>query len=308
MKGFRYSSEAFLEEKMGNKLNKKAYPLYLLVPAVVVYSVFIIIPFLFSIFFSLTDWNIERMFTPVFRGVTNYLTVLQDKIFVRAVVNTLLFAVGTTILKIAFGLLLALAVLKVSRLNNVLRTIFYIPCVMSPLIIGVIFTSILADQGLLNNLLESLGLSALAVNWLAKYATAMSSVIMIEGWMWSGFNMFIFIAGLQAISTDYYESADVDGVSKFNQFRYITLPLLVPSFRVNVTLNITGSLKVFDLIYVLTQGGPGFDTQVMSTYVYRAFGLGLLGESSAASVILAVIVVLISFVLNRYLTRKEVAL
>lgn len=248
------------------------------------------------------------MFTPVFRGVTNYLTVLQDKIFVRAVVNTLLFAVGTTILKIAFGLLLALAVLKVSRLNNVLRTIFYIPCVMSPLIIGVIFTSILADQGLLNNLLESLGLSALAVNWLAKYATAMSSVIMIEGWMWSGFNMFIFIAGLQAISTDYYESADVDGVSKFNQFRYITLPLLVPSFTVTVTLNITGSLKVFDLIYVLTQGGPGFDTQVMSTYVYRAFGLGLLGESSAASVILAVIVVLISFVLNRYLTRKEVAL
>ena len=308
MKGFRYSSEAFLEEKMGNKLNKKAYPLYLLVPAVVVYSVFIIIPFLFSIFFSLTDWNIKRMFTPVFRGVTNYLTVLQDKIFVRAVVNTLLFAVGTTILKIAFGLLLALAVLKVSRLNNVLRTIFYIPCVMSPLIIGVIFTSILADQGLLNNLLESLGLSALAVNWLAKYATAMSSVIMIEGWMWSGFNMFIFIAGLQAISTDYYESADVDGVSKFNQFRYITLPLLVPSFTVTVTLNITGSLKVFDLIYVLTQGGPGFDTQVMSTYVYRAFGLGLLGESSAASVILAVIVVLISFVLNRYLTRKEVAL
>ena len=308
MKGFRYSSEAFLEEKMGNKLNKKAYPLYLLVPAVVVYSVFIIIPFLFSIFFSLTDWNIERMFTPVFRGVTNYLTVLQDKIFVRAVVNTLLFAVGTTILKIAFGLLLALAVLKVSRLNNVLRTIFYIPCVMSPLIIGVIFTSILADQGLLNNLLESLGLSALAVNWLAKYATAMSSVIMIEGWMWSGFNMFIFIAGLQAISTDYYESADVDGVSKFNQFRYITLPLLVPSFTVTVTLNITGSLKVFDLIYVLTQGGRGFDTQVMSTYVYRAFGLGLLGESSAASVILAVIVVLISFVLNRYLTRKEVAL
>ena len=248
------------------------------------------------------------MFTPVFRGVTNYLTVFQDKIFVRAVVNTLLFAVGTTILKIAFGLLLALAVLKVSRLNNVLRTIFYIPCVMSPLIIGVIFTSILADQGLLNNLLESLGLSALAVNWLAKYATAMSSVIMIEGWMWSGFNMFIFIAGLQAISTDYYESADVDGVSKFNQFRYITLPLLVPSFTVTVTLNITGSLKVFDLIYVLTQGGPGFDTQVMSTYVYRSFGLGLLGESSAASVILAVIVVLISFVLNRYLTRKEVAL
>ena len=179
---------------------------------------------------------------------------------------------------------------------------------MSPLIIGVIFTSILADQGLLNNLLESLGLSALAVNWLAKYATAMSSVIMIEGWMWSGFNMFIFIAGLQAISTDYYESADVDGVSKFNQFRYITLPLLVPSFTVTVTLNITGSLKVFDLIYVLTQGGPGFDTQVMSTYVYRAFGLGLLGESSAASAILAVIVVLISFVLNRYLTRKEVAL
>ena len=174
------------------------------------------------------------------------------------------------------------------------------------MIIGVIFTSILANDGLLNHMLSGIGLSGLAVNWLADYITAMGSVILIEGWMWSGFNMFIFIAGLQAIPADYYESACIEGASKWKQFRHITLPLLIPSFTIIITLNITGSLKVFDLIYVLTKGGPGFDTQVLSTFVYKAFGLGLLGESSAASVILSLIVVCISFLLNRYLAKREV--
>ena len=99
---------------------------------------------------------------------------------------------------------------------------------------------------------------------------------------------------------DYYEYADIAGVDKWHQFTQITLPLLMPSFTVNLTLNITGGLKVFDIIYVLTNGGPGFDTQVISTYTYRSFGIGLLGESCASSVILCVIVMVLTFIFNRY--------
>lgn len=248
------------------------------------------------------------MYSPNFSGLSNYSRVFVDSVFRRAFVNTLLFAGGTTILKLLFGLLLALALVKTTKINSVFRTVFYIPCVLSALVMGVLFTSILAKSGLLNNIFEVIGLSAFAKEWLGTYSTAMGAVIMIEGWMWSGFNAFIFIAGIQAIPADYYESASVEGASNWVKFRKITLPLLIPSFTVLTTLNITGGLKVFDIIQVLTKGGPGFDTQVLSTYVYKAFGMGFLGQSCAASVILSVVVIIISFLLNRFLTKKEVEL
>ena len=134
----------------------------------------------------------------------------------------------------------------------------------------------------------------------------MGSVIFVETWMWAGFNMFIFLSGLQAIPQDYYESATLDGASAFEKFKHITMPLIVPSLTVVGTLSIAGGLKVFDIIYVITNGGPGFDTQVLSTYTYQSFSLGFLGESTAGSMILAVIVAAISFAMNRYLTKREV--
>ncbi len=293
-----------MEKKQKNR--KSFYAVRWAIPALLFYGIFIIVPFIVSFFMSFTDWNIDRMFRPVFRGLGNYITIFQDPIFLRSLGNTLLFAFTTTVLKTVFGLLLALGLMKATRMNSVLRTIFYVPCVMSALIIGIIFTSVLAKDGLLNNVLEVFGLSGLEQNWLGAYGTAMGSVILIEGWMWSGFNMFIFISGLQAIPKDYYEAAATEGAGKWRQFWNITMPLLIPTFTVVITLNVTGSLKVFDLIYVLTNGGPGFDTQVLSTFTYRAFGLGLLGESSASAVVLMFIVTLISFVFNKTLRKREV--
>ena len=203
-------------------------------------------------------------------------------------------------------ILLALALVRKVAARGVLRTIYYAPCVMSITVVGVLFKSILANTGLLNNALSLLGMDFLTRDWLAKYGTAMGSVIFVETWMWAGFNMFIFLSGLQAIPSDYYESATLDGANGWEKFRYVTLPLIVPSLTVVVTLSIAGGLKVFDIIYVITNGGPGFDTQVLSTYTYQSFSLGFLGESTAGSVILAVIVTIISFVMNRYFTQREV--
>lgn len=285
---------------------KSLYPYWALIPALLIFTLFTVVPLLASLFFSFTDWNISRFYAPEFRGITNYIALLKDPVFLHSLMNTFIFAICTTILKTVGGLALALLLVRKIRANNVLRTIYYAPCVLSVTVVGVLFRAILSKTGLLNNALEALGAGGLTMDWLAHYGTAFGSVILIESWMWAGFNMFIFISALQAVPKDYYEYASIEGASPWVCFRKITLPLIAPSFTVVITLGISGGLKVFDIIYVVTNGGPGFDTQVLSTYVYRSFSLGLLGESSAGSVILCVIVMLISFLLNRYFVAREV--
>lgn len=275
-------------------------------PALLIYTVFAVVPILISLVFSFTDWNMERLYSPEFAGLKNYIGLMEDPVFLKSIANTFIFALCTTVLKTVVGFLLALALVRKVAARGVLRTIYYAPCVMSITVVGVLFKSILANTGLLNNALSLLGMDFLTRDWLAKYGTAMGSVIFVETWMWAGFNMFIFLSGLQAIPSDYYESATLDGANGWEKFRYVTLPLIVPSLTVVVTLSIAGGLKVFDIIYVITNGGPGFDTQVLSTYTYQSFSLGFLGESTAGSVILAVIVTIISFVMNRYFTQREV--
>jgi raffinose/stachyose/melibiose transport system permease protein len=289
-------------------IRKKSYPISYISIAFIVYTVFFIIPTISALFFSFTDWNINRFNTPQFNGIKNYVTLFTNEIFLKSLGNSLIFAFTTTILKTGIGLFFAVLLTKKVIGNSLFRTIFYIPCVLSPVIIGVLFSAILRPSGLFNNLLSLIGLAGLQQNWLSSYIPAMSWIIIIECWMWSGFCAFIFISGLQAIPQDYYEAAAIEGASKMKIFFTITIPLLVPSFTVVTTLNVTGGLKVFDLVYVITNGGPGFDTQVMSTYTYRAFGMGLLGESSAAAIILSLIVVVISFSLNKFLKNREVSM
>ena len=288
------------------KKKKSIYPLWVILPAIVVYTIFSVVPIVISLVCSFTDWNMGRLYTPVFRGLANYVELLKDPVFLRSIGNTFLFALATTVLKTVVGFLLALAMVKKIPGRGLMRTIYYAPCVISITVVGVLFKAILANKGLLNNVLQMIGLSGLSHDWLGSYGTAMSSVIMVETWMWAGFNMFIFISGLQAIPQDYYESATLDGATGFEKLKNITLPLIVPSMTVVVTLSVAGGLKVFDIIYVITNGGPGFDTQVLATYTYQSFSLGFLGESAAGSVILAVIVVIISFTMNHYLTKREV--
>lgn len=284
----------------------RAYPLWLAAPGLLIYSIFFIVPIITAFAYSFTNWNLDHMNRADWIGLRNFINLLQDEVFLLSVGNTLLFAFFTTIFKTVAGLLLALLVVKRFPGNSLFRTIYYLPCVLSTMIVGLLFTAILKQDGLLNNILTSVGLSHLTQDWLGSYQTAMLWIILVEIWMWAGFSMFIFISGLQAISKDYYESAQLDGASAWKSFRHITLPLLAPSFTVVFTLNITGGLKVFDLVYSLTGGGPGFDTQVLSTYVYRAFGLGQLGKSSAAAILLSILIVAVTFVLNRFLKSREV--
>lgn len=290
---------------MKSKRTQSMYPMWLTTPAVIVYTIFFILPIIAAFVLAFTDWNISRMYTPQFTGFKNFFVLMQDEVFIRSICNTLLFAFSTTILKVIIGLALALVLSKKLWGNNIFRTLFYMPCTLSTVVVGLLFTSILSKDGLFNNILAVFGFES-AIDWLGRYPTAMLWIILMEVWMWAGFCMFIFISGLQAIPKDYYECANIEGASKWKTFTKVTLPLLVPSFTVVITLNITGGLKVFDMVYILTNGGPGFDTQVLNTYTYRSFGIGLLGEASASAIILSIIVVAITFILNKALKDREV--
>jgi raffinose/stachyose/melibiose transport system permease protein len=291
---------------MKNKSLSKNYPLWVALPTGLIYTIFTVAPLFMSGYLSLTDWNIDRLSTPVFKGLVNYQAILADHIFTTSLINTLIYAISTSFLKVFFGFILAILLVRATKKNNFLRTLYYMPCVLSTTLIGVLFHSILASNGMLNNMLSGVGLSFLTTDWLGSYGSAMGSIIAIQTWMWAGFNMFIMISGLQAIPDSYYEFAEMEGASNWVKMKNITIPYLVPAFTVNFTLNITGGLKVFDMVYVLTEGGPGFDTQVLSTYVYRDFGIGLLGESCAASIVLFLIVALLTYITNRYFTNREV--
>lgn len=291
---------------INKKQLSKIYPMWLGLPAGLIYTIFFIVPIITAFFYSFTDWNLDRMDSPQFIWFRNFVNLFQDEVFLRSLWNTILFAFSTTILKTLVGLILALLVVQKFKGNSFFRTLFYLPCVLSCMIVGLLFTGILKQDGLINTFLSAIGQEGLTRNWLGSYGTAMFWIIIIEVWMWAGFTMFLFISGIQSISKEYYESAQIDGATRWEQFKHITLPLLAPSFTVVITFNITGGLKVFDIVYSLTGGGPGFDTQVLSTYTYRAFGMGLLGKSSASALILSIFIVGITFALNKFLRSKEV--
>ena len=284
---------------------KKVYPLGFLALAVIIYGVLYFLPSLFSFYYSMTDWN---SFTDTinFIGLDNFRTVLfESKGYVKALTNTIWFASCTTILKNVIGLWMALMLNHEMRTKNLLRTIFYLPVTLSPLIVGLIFSSVLhPGYGVLNTFLRGIGLESLTHAWLVEKGTAMWSVIMVDVWKNVGFNMIIYIAGLQAIPSMYYEAARIDGGTSRAILWHITLPLLMPSISINLILNLINGFKVFDIVYILTKGGPGNLTEVLNTAVFFEFSSGRYGLSTAFGVVLLLIVGTVALLSMKILSRK----
>lgn len=290
---------------MKQKSKKSIYGYSMTIPAVVIYTVMFIIPVIIGVFTAFTDWNIKNLFDLQFNGLENFKLIFHDQYFILAITNTLIFALVTTVFKVLLGLLLAVALVKPLKSRNLLRAVFYIPAVLSSVVIGLIFTSFFQMDGMFDRILQLFGYTGDFI-WLGDERTALWCTIGVEIWQWVGYTMTLFIAGLQAISQEYYEAAKIDGASGMQVFRAITLPLLAPSFTVTITTALIGGLKVFSNIFILTNGGPGFATQVLGTYVYRSFSAGFLGKSSAMSLVLTIIVCVFTIGLNKYLTSKEV--
>lgn len=286
---------------------KKFYPNYFTYPAIIIFAIFYCIPIIASFIMSFTNWNIKRISEPKFVGLKNFSRLFQDDYFLLALKNTVLFAVVTTLGIVILGLLLALLLNSAIKGKTFLRTCFYLPAVLSLIVVGIMFKAVFKlDGGILNQILTAVGLENLVRDWLGDGKTAMWAIIFVQIWKWSGFAMTIYLAGLKGISKDYYEAATIDGAGTWQKFKNITLPLLAPAFTVVITMNTIGGFKVFEQVYVMTNGGPGNATQVLNTYIYKEFSKGTLGRSSAASLLLFLMISVVAILVNRALTKREV--
>jgi raffinose/stachyose/melibiose transport system permease protein len=284
------------------------YPLYFIVPALLLYVTFFIVPSLAGIGYSFTDWS-SYSTDLSFVGLDNFEKIFSpSERYVVYLANTLIFAVLTIILKTVLGLGLAVLLHDgVKRFVNLYRVLIYLPVVLPTLIVALIFRSILNPAtGLLNSVLRSIGLDAIALPWLVDPRIALYSVIGVDTWKGVGFITIILLAGLQTIPKEYYEAARIDGAGAWARFRHVTIPMLMPAILVVTVLNVLYGLRVFEMVYALTNGGPGYATEVIYTEIFKAFSRGQWGLGTALSSVLFVILVVAGYFVIRLLERKPV--
>lgn len=278
---------------------------WMYLPALVIVCFFIVYPFLNGIRISFTNWNgFSQIYSYI--GFDQYKRMLFDPNTWLIVKNTLLYGVGSTILQNIIGLIYALLLNQSIRIKSIARTIIYLPVIISPLIMGYIWYFFFSYQGgALNDVLQVLGFDK--INALGNPDVNTWLIVFVNTYQFVGIAMIIYLAGLQSISKDYYEAAQIDGATPFQQFKNITLPLLIPSVTINMVLNIIGGLKLFDVIISLTNGGPGNASQSMSTFMYSLyFDKQDAGYAATQGVLMAVIILILSLAALLYFRSKEV--
>lgn len=282
------------------------YPTYFALGALVLYSALYVLPSLLGIGYAFTDWSAFSSEIH-YVGLKNFKEIFSaEENYVKYLGNTILFTVFTTVMKNILGLLLAVLLTKQVKALNFHRAVMYMPSVLSALIVGMIFKSILNPKdGLLNAFLLVFGVEG--PKWLSDPKIAIWSVMAVDIWKGMGYIMTIFIAGIMAVSPTYYEAADLDGANAWHKFKSITLPMLMPTITVTTVLNVIYGLKVFDTVYALTNGGPGYATEVLYTSVYKEFGLGRYAVGTALSSVMFVIMVVVGFFLIKTMTKNEVS-
>ncbi|RED83950.1 MULTISPECIES: carbohydrate ABC transporter permease [Cohnella] len=284
---------------------RRLYPLFYLYPALLIYLALFIFPTLFSFVYSFTDWNAYRD-TIRFTGLDNFVKITKNADLMLSIGNTVLFAFVTSIGKNVLGLLLAVALCSRIGFKRLFRTVFFLPTVLSFIVVGVLFTALLHPDGFLNQFLGFIGLGGLRQEWLVDRSIVMYTVSFVDVWKGTGFHMIIFMAGLLAIPRDYGEAAQIDGANPFQEFFRIKLPLMMQAVSVNVVLSLIAGFKVFEQVFVLTNGGPGYASSVLNSIAFQMFGDGRWGLGTAMNLILFLLITAISFLMLAYFKRKEV--
>ncbi|OXM16973.1 carbohydrate ABC transporter permease [Paenibacillus herberti] len=275
-------------------------------PAFLIYTIIFLGPVITSFYYSMTNWN-GLYKTMDFVGLRNFIELTSDEDFLNALRNTFWFTLFIVIFQNGLAIPLALALDSKIKTKSMLRAAFFVPAILSPLVVGYTWSYIFQPNGLLNVLLGKLGLTAWQQSWLGDPKYALYSLVVIVLWQYVGYSMVIFVANLQTIPADYYEAADIDGAGGWRKFTAITFPLMAPSLTINVVLASIGSLKAFDIIYVTTKGGPYHATETVTTLLYqKAFSESSFGYGTAIGVVMFFIILIISFLQIVVLRRREV--
>ena len=284
------------------------YFVIFILPALIIYLLFSITPFLYTIYYSFTDYTDMNPINLHFVGLKNYIKVLQTPVMLAAIKNSVIYAILLTGFQTLLGLPLAFVLNQKLKSRNLLRAVFFFPAVFSSLIIGYLWNFIMSssDFGLINNILHQLGLGTL--NFFTS-KNALYSVILTQIWQWTGWAMVIFLANLKSISPDLYEAAKIDGANGLKKFMYVTLPLMCPSVKIVIVTGLIGGMKVFDIIYSMTSGGPGDATQtVMTVMMKKGISEGFYSTGSAFGVCFFIIVLAISAIVTKLMGKWSEAI
>jgi raffinose/stachyose/melibiose transport system permease protein len=277
----------------------------LALPGIVLFAVVVLIPCALGVYYSFTDYS--GIGGSHWIGWQNYQHVLHDEGARASIRNTLFLTAVVIVAQNVLGLLLALALHTYFRGRNMLRVVFFAPVVISPVIVGYIWQYIYSPTGALNIGLSSAGLSGLEHDWLGDANLALWAIAIVVVWQYTGYSMVLYSAGLEAISTEILEAAQIDGASAWQAFWRIRFPLLAPAFTISVALSLISGLKLFDQVVAMTNGGPGYATETLSTVIYKqAFTFGNLAYGSAIAVVLTAVVGVGTVIQVLVLRRREV--
>jgi multiple sugar transport system permease protein len=281
-------------------------PLVLLLPTVIVLFVLTIYPTVYSFTLSLNEWNMSnRLATWTFVGLGNYTNILADSRFWNAAQVTGTFIFGTVAVQLLLGMGIALLLQRQVIARGLLRTALLLPMMTTPVVVGLIWRFMYnPTQGILNYLLGQVGLPT--PNWLGSLQTGFIAVMIADIWEWTPFMVLILLAALQTLPQEPFEAAAIDGASAWQAFLHITLPLLRPTIVVAVLIRAIDSFKTFDLVYVLTNGGPGTSTETLSFYTYKwGFKFFQMGYASALSFVMLIMVIIFANVLILVTARNR---
>ncbi|WP_411843243.1 carbohydrate ABC transporter permease [Salinicoccus sp. HZC-1] len=277
-----------------------------LAPVLAALLIVVVVPFIWGIYYSLTEWSGDMAQTPVFKGFDNYANLLSDATFLSALWFTFKYAIVTVIIINIVGFSLALIVTSYIRSKNILRTIFFMPNLIGGLILGFIWQFIFTD--IFNALGNAMGVEMLQ-GWLATPATGFWGMVILHVWQMAGYIMIIYIAYLQSIPDELLEAADMDGASYMQKLKDVILPLVAPAFTVSMFLTLSGSFKIYDQNLSLTGGGPGGSTKMIAMdIVDTAFAMNTMGMAQAKAVVFFIIVAILSLTQVYYNKKKEVEL
>jgi raffinose/stachyose/melibiose transport system permease protein len=276
-----------------------------LLPALLVYGLFVLFPIVQAAYYSLFDWNGLGPLTD-FIGLDNYAEAITDPVFQGAAWHNILIVILSLTIQIPFALWLALQLNRRFRGRTLLRILFFAPFVLSEAVTGIVFQLLLYPGGLVDRGIEAVGLGFLAPGWLSDRSIVMLTMFVIITWKYFGFHMILMLAGLQGIPRELEEAAAIDGASRNQTLRRITLPLLGPAIRVSVFLSIIGALQLFDLVWATTRGGPFHASDTMAVYLVD-YGIKRtqMGYGSAIAVILFLMALVVALLYLRFVMRRD---
>ncbi len=295
--------------KFSIKKDQNNFYFKMLVPAVLFFIIFIIYPIYFNIRLSLEDATLRTIMLPQrpFIGLENYLTIIRDPLFKKALINSLIFTTGSVFFQFTIGFSLALFLFKKFPLNKFVRSSIILGWVLAPIVVGTVWSWLLnSDYGLFNYLLKSLNIITQEIRWLTNPNIALRGVVITNVWFGIPFNMLLLTGGLSSLPQDIYEAAKIDGTNTFQKFIYITLPLMRQTIGATLMLGVIYTFRVFDLIWVMTRGGPVNATTTLPIWSYQlSFDFFNLGEGAAVANILFMIMLVIALIYIKFFAGKE---